>query len=67
MLDALAVREVALGTDAALRLALLRAQTGLKLPDCCVLLAAADASAQSIATFDDRLAKVARDSGIAVR
>jgi predicted nucleic acid-binding protein len=67
MLDALAVREVPLGPDAALRLALLRAQTGLKLPDCCVLLAAHDAHAQSVATFDERLAAVAREVGLDVR
>jgi predicted nucleic acid-binding protein len=67
LIDALAVREVPLGTDAALRLALLRARTGLKLPDCCVLLAAADATAESIATFDNRLATVARRVGLQVR
>jgi len=67
VLDALGVREVALGSDASLRLALLRAQTGLKLPDCCVLLAAHDASAQVLATFDERLAGVARRLGMQVR
>lgn len=67
VLDALAVRQVALGFDAATRLALLRAQTALKLPDCCVLLAAGDAPAESIATFDERLAKVARGIGLEVR
>jgi predicted nucleic acid-binding protein len=67
MLDALAVREVALGSDAATQLALVRAQTGLKLPDCCVLLTARDAPAQSVATFDERLAKVVRGLGLHVR
>lgn len=67
LLDALGVREVALGADAALRLALLRAQTGLKLPGCCVLLAAHDAPAQAVATFDERLATVARGIGLRVR
>jgi predicted nucleic acid-binding protein len=36
----LGVVEIALGEDAADRLATLRAETALKLPDCCVLLAA---------------------------
>lgn len=67
LLDALAVRQIALGRDAAVRLALLRAQTSLKLPDCCVLLAAGAASAQSIATFDERLAKAALGVGLEVR
>lgn len=66
ILRSLLVREVALGTDAAPRLAMLRAETGLKLPDCCVLLAAADAPAQAVATFDERLAKVARRVGMRV-
>ena len=67
ILGALGLRQVALNADAALRLAMLRAQTGLKLPDCCVLLAAHDAPAQTIATFDERLAKVARRVGLEVR
>lgn len=44
------------------RLAALRAGTGLKLPDCAVLLAAEQVHA-AIATFDDRLATVAHDHG----
>lgn len=47
-------------------LAVLRAQTGLKLPDCCVLLAALDTEGE-IATFDERLARAAVSSGLAVR
>lgn len=46
-------------------LALLRATTGLKLPDCCVL-AAAEHVGGSLATFDRRLADVARTRGIDV-
>jgi predicted nucleic acid-binding protein len=46
-------------------LAGLRATTGLKLPDCCVLLAAEQVDG-SVATFDDRLAAAARDRGIKV-
>jgi predicted nucleic acid-binding protein len=60
-------REVVLGSDVATQLALLRAQAGLKLPDCCVLLAARDAPAQSVATFDERHAKVVRGLGLQVR
>lgn len=44
----------------AARLAALRVSTGLKLPDCCLLLAAEDAGA-AIASFDQRLIEVARD------
>jgi predicted nucleic acid-binding protein len=64
-LAALAVSELALSTDAAPRLAGLRADTGLKLPDCCVLLAALQ-SRSAILTFDQRLAAVARQLGIEV-
>ena len=42
----------------AVRLAQLRATTGLKIPDCCVALAAEDAAAP-VARFDDRLAQAA--------
>ncbi len=66
LLDELAVREIALRPDAALSLAMLRAETGLKLPDCCVLLAARDAPARAVATFDERLANVARRIGMRV-
>jgi predicted nucleic acid-binding protein len=62
----LEVEEVGLGPSASLRLASLRASTGLELPACCVLLAAQDVEADAIATFDDRLAAAARELGIAV-
>jgi predicted nucleic acid-binding protein len=55
----LGVVEIALGDDAAGRLAALRAETALKMPDCCVLLAAEDARAEAVLTFDDRLAHAA--------
>ena len=48
-----------------LRLANLRATTGLKLPDCCVLLAA-EIVGGAVATFDDRLAEAARALGFRV-
>lgn len=47
-------------------LAQLRAETGLRLPDCCVLLAAAVADDDTIATFDHRLAAVAHMRDITV-
>jgi predicted nucleic acid-binding protein len=46
-------------------LAGLRAATGLKLPDCWVLLAAQEVGA-GLATFDDRLAAAARHRGVPV-
>jgi predicted nucleic acid-binding protein len=53
-LEKLAVFELLLGTGASQRLARLRAETGLKLPDCCVLLAAEEHDAQ-VASFDEAL------------
>jgi predicted nucleic acid-binding protein len=57
-LHALEVQELSFPTNTAVRLAQLRADTGLKMPDCCVLLAA-EAAAASVASFDDRLAQTA--------
>ncbi len=54
----LEVCEVAFPGDAAVRLALLRAGTGLKMPDCCVVLAAEIAGA-TVATFDRQLSRAA--------
>lgn len=48
-----------------LRLAELRATTGLKLPDCCVL-ATALSNTAALATFDDTLGKAARQLDISV-
>ncbi len=55
----LGVQHIPLADDAPARLASLRAATGLKLPDCCVLLAAQDVGGE-VLTFDDRLARAAR-------
>jgi predicted nucleic acid-binding protein len=55
-LHALEVQELRFPADTAVRLAQLRATTGLKMPDCCVLLAAEDTTA-SVASFDERLAQ----------
>lgn len=63
-LRTLDLQEIALTPDAVPRLARLRADTNLKLPDCCVLLAAQDAPAQAILTFDERLASAARSLGL---
>jgi predicted nucleic acid-binding protein len=56
------MRELPFPTGSAVQLARLRAETGLKMPDCCVLLAA-EAVGARVASFDDRLrrAAVARD------
>lgn len=54
----LEVQELAFPDDTAATLARLRADTGLKMPDCCVLLAAEHADAR-VATFDDRLTQAA--------
>ena len=57
-LHALEVQELPFPADTALRLAQLRASTGLKMPDCCVILAAEDAEA-TVASFDERLLQTA--------
>ena len=64
-LSQLGMCQVDLPPDTAVRLATLRAATALKLPDCCVLLAA-DQAADAVATFDDRLADAARSRGLAL-
>ena len=63
----LAVIEVAFAGDMASRLASLRAETNLKLPDCCVLLAVQDGNADAVLTFDDRLRREATRLGVNVR
>lgn len=65
-LDLLGVDVVPLAADTPAKLALLRAESGLKLPDCCVLLAAESAGAE-LATFDTDLAGAAGKHGISVR
>ncbi|MGI8425173.1 MAG: type II toxin-antitoxin system VapC family toxin [Actinomycetota bacterium] len=62
----LEVKGVGLEEDAPIRLAGLRAETGLKLPDCCVLLAAEQAQGE-VAVFDNRLVAAAKKRGIPVR
>jgi hypothetical protein len=62
-LRALEVEERPFPGDTAVRLARLRADTGLRMPDCCVLLAAQDAVAR-VAAFDDRLIRAAEGLGL---
>ena len=59
-LTRLGVLELPLDRKASTRLAQLRADTGRKLPDCCVLLAA-ETDGATIATFDSDLLDSARD------
>lgn len=51
--------------SAAMDLARLRVATRLRLPDCCPILVA-EATTRRLATFDERLARAARDRGIEV-
>ena len=62
-LQSLGVSELGLSVDAAPRLAMLRAETSLKLPDCCVLLAAEDVPGR-VLTFDARLGREAARRGL---
>lgn len=59
----LCVSELSLPSDSSTTLAQLRAQTNLRLPDCCILECARRTRA-SLLTFDDRLAKRAVDVGV---
>jgi len=59
----LGVRELMLREGAPARLAKLRAEIGLKLPDCCVLLAAQEHSAV-VASFDSHLLAAACKLGL---
>lgn len=61
----LEVEEVPFPADTSVRLARLRADTGLKLPDCCVLLAAEQRGA-AVASLDVRLCRAAEVRGLAV-
>jgi len=62
-LEQLAVAAVPVARETAVRLALVRAESGLKLPDSCVLLAAEESGA-AVATFDPRLAGAATSRGL---
>ena len=64
-LDELGVRELAFPVDTAVPLARLRAVTGLRMPDCGVLLAAEGNHAR-VASFDARLVRAAEQHGLQV-
>lgn len=59
----LGIDELALSENAPARLARLRAEIGLKMPDCCVLLAAQE-HAGLVASFDSDLLAGARKLGL---
>ena len=58
-IDELEVEVIPFEEDAPVQLARLRAIAGLKLPDCCVLLAATTTAAERILTSDDALERAA--------
>lgn len=62
ILTDLAVETLQFPEGSAVTLAQLRAETLLKMPDCCVLLSALDQQAR-LASFDDRLLKAAQARG----
>jgi predicted nucleic acid-binding protein len=62
-LGLLGIVTVSLPPDAPSRLAQLRAESGMRLPDCCVLLAAMQTESTLI-TFDDALTKAATRLGL---
>lgn len=64
-LEAMGIREWTPRPASASRLARLRVETGLRLPDCCVLDAALQ-TGSAIATFDHSLARAAEGVGVAV-
>jgi predicted nucleic acid-binding protein len=64
-LERIGVAELSLGDDASAQLAVLRARTGRKLPDCCVLLAARGHGG-AVATFDEDLGRAAQKLGLPV-
>lgn len=64
-LDTLGVLELSLEPGSPTRLAALRSRVGLKLPDCCVLLAAVEADADVLLTFDRALSRAAGEVGVA--
>jgi predicted nucleic acid-binding protein len=65
-LERLGIDELPLGDGAAARLAQLRADTGRKLPDCCLLLTA-ETHDGVVATFDSALVETADGLGLSTR
>jgi predicted nucleic acid-binding protein len=64
-LQELEVEELPFPGDTAVELALLRSETGLKMPGCCVLLAAEHAGGR-LASFDDGLRKAAVERSLQI-
>ncbi len=62
-LAALMIEEVVIELGEASALARLRADTGLRMPDCCVLHAALSTGADALATRDQQLARAAAAHG----
>lgn len=62
-LQDLEIAELPFPADAAVLLARLRSSTGLKMPDCCVLLTAEQVGAR-VASFDAQLRQAAQAHGI---
>lgn len=65
VLHDLEVQTLPFPADSAVMLAQLRVDTGLTMPDCCVLLSAIQQAAR-LASFDDRVLRAARTAGIDV-
>jgi predicted nucleic acid-binding protein len=63
-LAALKIKEVAVERGAAAQLARLRADTGLRMPDCCVLHTAVATGADALATRDEQLSRAAVAHGL---
>ena len=59
----LPIAQLAISSDAAERLAQLRATSGLRMPDCCVILAA-QANGARLATFDGQLGRASAALGL---
>ncbi len=63
-LSRLVISEVPIERGAAAQLARLRAETGLRMPDCCVVHAASVTGADALATRDEHLSRVAAARGL---
>jgi predicted nucleic acid-binding protein len=64
-LDTLGITPLPHSRTASLQLAEIRVRTGLRMPDCCVLLAASD-GVEGLATFDHALRAAAQQLGVRV-
>jgi predicted nucleic acid-binding protein len=65
LLERLEVRPIGIDGPETGLLAQLRAETGLPMPDCCVIQAADRVHASTVISFDDRLTRVAAARGLA--